>query len=123
MYGRAWAQLEQKHLEPAIKSFRDVLEAWPDSPLAPAATFALARTLVDLKRYEEALPLLSAFGTKYPKSPQEPEAQYLLGWTRLTAGQPAEASQTTPSRWPRRRRRTTSCEPTPTSCSGRPRLS
>ncbi len=93
MYGRAWAQLEQKHLEPAIKSFRDVLEAWPDSPLAPAATFALARTLVDLKRYEEALPLLSAFGTKYPKSPQEPEAQYLLGWTRLTAGQTAEAIQ------------------------------
>jgi len=91
MYGRAWAQLEQKHLEPAIKSFRDVLEAWPDSPLAPAATFALARTLVDLKRYEEALPLLSAFGAKFPKSPQEPEAQYLLGWTRLTAGQTAEA--------------------------------
>src|SRR5260370_8783829 len=91
MYGRAWAQLEQKHLEPAIKSFRDVLEAWPDSPLAPAATFALARTLVDLKRYEEALPLLSAFGTKDPKSPQEPGAQYLLGWTRLTAGQAPDA--------------------------------
>src|SRR5260370_6650385 len=86
MYGRAWAQLAQKHLAPALKTFRDLLEAWPDSPLAPAATFSLAPTLIDLKRYEEALPLLSAFGTKYPKSPQEPEAQYLLGATRLTAG-------------------------------------
>jgi TolA-binding protein len=93
MYGRAWAQLEQKRLEPAIKSFRELLETWPDSPLAPTATFALARTLIDLKRYEEALPLLSAFESKYPKSKQAPEAQYLLGWARLTAGQTPEGIQ------------------------------
>src|SRR5947208_5792931 len=67
-----------------------IFEAWPDSPLVSQATFALARTLVDLKRYDEAVLQLTTFMTKYPAHRQVADAQYLLGWTRLATGKTAE---------------------------------
>ena len=70
----------------AIKAFRDLLSTWPDDKLAPGATLALSRTLIDVKRPAEAIPLLADFGTKYPNSPQRPDAQYLLGLAKLRGG-------------------------------------
>ncbi len=90
VYGLGWLELEQKRLEPAIRSFRQFLEKWPDHALAADATFALARTLVDVKRYDEALPVLATFMTKYPNHDHAADAQYLLGWTHLTTGKLAD---------------------------------
>ena len=92
LYGRAWAQLEQKRPEAAVTSFHELLDVpvWVDSPLIPQATFALARTLVDLKRFDEAVPLLVGFTSKYPAHKQAADAQYLLGWTRLAVGKTAQ---------------------------------
>jgi TolA-binding protein len=95
MYGLAWSELELKRFEPAVAAFRQLLEvpSWASSPQIPPATFALARALVDLRRYDEALPLLQTFGTKYPDHKQAADAQYLLGWTRLTMGQTKDGIQ------------------------------
>jgi TolA-binding protein len=85
LYGFGWSELELQRPEPAVTAFRDFLSTWPDHRLAPSAAYYLARALVDLKRYSEALPLLTSYG-KYPNAPLAPDAQYLLGWTRIAAG-------------------------------------
>ncbi len=89
MYGRSWSDLELKQIGPAVAGFRQLLEVreWAGSPLIPQATFALARALVDLRRYEEAVPLLESFAAKYPTHAHAGDAQYLLGWTRIETGE------------------------------------
>src|SRR5215510_4599176 len=72
LYGLGLSELELKRPEPAN---------------AAPATYYQAQTLVDLKRYTEAVPLLKDFATKYPKSKLVPDAQYLLGSARLAAGE------------------------------------
>src|SRR5882762_709880 len=54
--------------------------------VARNATFYLARTLVELKRFSDALPILAAFPTKYANHKLAPDAKYLLGWARVTSG-------------------------------------
>ena len=86
-YGLALCDLELRRPEAAVKGFRDFLVAWPDNSQAGPATFYLAQTLVDLKRYSDAVPLLTGYATKYPKSRFVPDAQYLLGTARIAAGE------------------------------------
>jgi TolA-binding protein len=87
LYGLGVCDLELRRPEAALKAFRELLTTWPEHPHAGSATFYQAQTLVDLKKYSEALPLLATFETKYPKNKLVPEAQYLLGTTRLAAGE------------------------------------
>jgi TolA-binding protein len=87
IYGVGLCDLELKRPEAAIKAFRELLKTWPDHAQAGSATFYLAQTLVETKKYSEAVPLLSTFETKYPKSKLVPDAHYLLGVTRLAAGE------------------------------------
>ena len=87
IYGVGLCDLELKRPEAAIKAFRELLKTWPDHAQAGSATFYLAQTLVETKKYSEAVPLLSTFETKYPKSKLVPDAHYLLGMTRLAAGE------------------------------------
>jgi TolA-binding protein len=87
LYGLGLCELELRRPEPAIKAFRDLLTSWPEHSTAASATFYLAQTLAEQKRYAEAVPLLTPFATKYPKSKLVPDAQYLLGSTRLTMGE------------------------------------
>jgi TolA-binding protein len=86
MYGRAWTELESRRPEAAAKDFRELLGTWPDHALAPSATLYLARTLVDLKRYADAVTLLVDFPTKWPTASLRPDAQYMLGLARLQGG-------------------------------------
>lgn len=89
VYGLAWLELAHDHPDRAVVWFRKLLEAWPTDPRVPAVTFALGRTLVDLKRYGEAVPLLTGFGGRYPGHPHAADALYLLGLTRLALGETA----------------------------------
>src|SRR4029453_16993528 len=86
-YGRALCDLELRRPEAAVKGFRDFLATWPDNSQAGPATFYLAQTLVDLKRASDAVPLLTGYAAKYPKSRLVPDAQYLLGTARIAAGE------------------------------------
>ena len=70
-YGLAWSDLELRQPEAAIAEFRELLARWPEHPLGPAATLYLARTLAELNRFSDALPLLESFATKYPRHKQE----------------------------------------------------
>jgi TolA-binding protein len=87
LYGLGLCELELRRPEPAIKTFRDLLTSWPEHSTAASATFYLAHALADQKRYAEAVPLLTPFATKYPQSKLIPDAQYLLGTTRLAMGE------------------------------------
>jgi TolA-binding protein len=86
LYGFGWCELELKRPEAAVNAFNDFLTTWPEHALAPSATLQLARALVDAKRVNEALPLLTGFAARYPGSKQIAEAQYWLGWVKLTNG-------------------------------------
>ena len=86
VYGRAWCDLELKTPEPAIAGFREFLQAWPEHPLAASATLQLARTLADQKQTSDAIAVLQPFATKYTGSRLAPDAQFLLGWLKTTAG-------------------------------------
>jgi TolA-binding protein len=85
-YGLAWSDLELRRPEAAIAELRELLARWPDHVLVPAATLHLARALAEQKRFGDALPLLESFATKYPGHKQRSDAQYLLGWARVKAG-------------------------------------
>src|SRR5215831_8197137 len=87
LYGLGLCELELRRPEPAIKAFRDLLTSWPEHSTAAAATFYMAQALADQKRYAEAVPLLTPFATKFPQSKLVPDAQYLLGTTRLALGE------------------------------------
>src|SRR5207249_4357884 len=87
LYGLAWTDLELRRPEAAAKEFRDLLTAWPNHPQAGSATYSLARALVELKRFDEAIPLLQRFPAKFSGNKLIPSSQYLLGWARVTAGQ------------------------------------
>jgi len=87
MYGLALCELELRRPEPAIKALRDLLNSWPEHSTAASATFYLAQALADQKKYADAVPLLTPYATKYPKSKLVPDAQYLLGTTRLAMGE------------------------------------
>ena len=52
--------LESDYARPLIVS-KEHLLVWPDSPRVPDATFALARTLMDLGRYQEAGPVAAFY--------------------------------------------------------------
>src|SRR5438034_2004338 len=86
LYGLAWSDLELHRPEVAIVEFRELLDRWPDYALVPSAKLHLARTLVEQKRFGDALPLLESFATKYPNHKQLPDAQYLLGLARVKSG-------------------------------------
>ena len=86
LYGFAWTELELGRPEPAVTAFHDFLATWPDHAQGASASLNLARALAELKRFPDALALLEAFPTKYPGHKLIPDVQYLLGWTRVTAG-------------------------------------
>src|SRR5262249_15716965 len=85
LYGLGLSELELKRPEPAMKAFPDLLASWPAH--AAAGSYYQAQTLVDLKRYTEAVPVLKDFATKFTQSKLVPDAQYLLGSARLAAGE------------------------------------
>ncbi len=88
LYGFGWAQQELGQSEAAVKAFAELVQAWPEHPTVPSATFYRARALTDLKRFTDALPLLEAFRGRYPDHKLGPDVQYLLGWLRLQTGDP-----------------------------------
>jgi len=91
LYGRAWCDLELKHPEAAASGFNDLISAFPDHALAPAATLQAARTLADLKKTSEAIALLADFQKKFPKSPLVADAQFWSGWIKSTGGGDAKS--------------------------------
>jgi TolA-binding protein len=88
LYGFGWAQQELGQPEAAVKAFSELAQTWPEHATVPSAMFYRARGLTDLKRFDEALPLLEAFRGRYPDHKLGPDAQYLLGWLRLQTGDP-----------------------------------
>lgn len=88
--GLAWTYVELKQREPAVKTFRQLVEAFPSHSTAPGATVSLGRLLIELKRYAEAERALAPFAERYPDHKLVPEARYLRGMALVSAGQTEE---------------------------------
>ncbi|MBI4607559.1 MAG: tetratricopeptide repeat protein [Candidatus Rokubacteria bacterium] len=93
LYGLGLASLARNQLDPAVGSFRRLLSGWPAHGSAPAATYHLARSLADLHRPTEVRSVLADYETTYPNSPWLGEALYLRGWSQLTTGEYAAATE------------------------------
>jgi TolA-binding protein len=86
LYGRGWSNRELKQRDLAIADFRRLLSTYPDHANAASATFYLARTLLDERHPDEAVPLLQGFPSKYPNHPLLPAARYALAEALLGSG-------------------------------------
>jgi TolA-binding protein len=91
LLGRCYAA--QKDPAKAESAWKAIVEAHPQSPLAPRALLRLARLQSDAKQYPEARKTIQGLLDVYPKSPQTPEALYELGWTSSEAGDAAAARE------------------------------
>src|SRR3989449_11135549 len=85
-YGLAWSDLELRQPEAAIAEFRELLARWPEHPLGPAATLYLARTLAELNRFSDALPLLESFASSWCGAPDDHRDAHALRRPERAAG-------------------------------------
>jgi TolA-binding protein len=76
----------------AEAAWKAIVEAHPQSPLAPRALLRLGRLQSDAKQYPEARATFQRLLEAYPKSPQTPDALYELGWAASEGGD-AKASR------------------------------
>jgi TolA-binding protein len=88
LYARGVAELETGRAEAAIDTFRELLRDYPTHARAAAAAYSAARELIRVKRWDDALALLTPYATRYPGSPYLAEARYLLGVAQLESGRP-----------------------------------
>jgi TolA-binding protein len=86
LYGRGFAELELGHADAALGAFLEFLRDYPAHERAAAVAYSAARELVRAKRFDEALPILAPYASRYPRSPYLAEARYLLGVTQLEVG-------------------------------------
>lgn len=86
LYGIALVDLEQGQRARAADEFGEFLKAWPQHALVASVTYYRARTLVDLKRPEDAVALLEGYEKKFPDGKFGPDAAYLRGVARVRAG-------------------------------------
>jgi TolA-binding protein len=94
LYDLAWAQRGQKQLSEAAKTYQRLLQAHPDSKVAPAARVELAELLYDQKKYEPSVELLEAvIADKTADSKLQAAAYYRLGWCYQKLAKPAKAAE------------------------------
>ena len=86
LYGIAFVDLELGQRARAADEFGEFLKAWPKHALVPSVTYYRARTLVDLKRPDEAVALLEDYEKRFPDGKLVAEAAYLRGVARVRAG-------------------------------------
>jgi TolA-binding protein len=86
LYARGMADLELGHPDTAVGAFLEFLRDHATHERAPIVAYSAARELVRAKRFDEALPVLAPYASRYPRSPYLVEARYLLGVTQLELG-------------------------------------
>jgi TolA-binding protein len=94
LYARGMAELELGHPDRALAALLELLRAYPDHERAGSAAYSAARELVRAQRWEEALPLLTGYASRYPGSPYLAETRYLLGLAELQTGRGDAAVRT-----------------------------
>lgn len=92
LYDRAWVQLEQNHAPQGEAHFRQLVDAYPASPLVPDARFRLGELAYDRQQYAEAAAAYEA-ALAVPKLAFADKLLYKLGWAREHLEQPEPALQ------------------------------
>ncbi|MFZ5622894.1 MAG: tetratricopeptide repeat protein [Gemmatimonadota bacterium] len=93
MYETSLAQLRRGSPGTARAGFRELLRAWPTSPLVPDATYFLAETFA-VDAPDSAAVLYAEVVEKYPASSRAPTALYKLGLLAERRQDSAAARQT-----------------------------
>jgi tol-pal system protein YbgF len=93
-YARAFEALKGTDYASAIARFRDLLRAYPQSPLAGNAQYWLGEAYYVTHDYDNAAASFRAVGEQYPQSPKVPDALLKLGLTQIEQKKPADARVT-----------------------------
>ena len=88
-YLLAYCLTEQSDLEPAIRTYQDLLKRYPRSPFVPEAHIRMGELYFDENRMENAIAQYKEV-LKHPNSKFYDKALFKLGWSyyRLTASDP-----------------------------------
>ncbi|HEY4972629.1 MAG TPA: tol-pal system protein YbgF [Steroidobacteraceae bacterium] len=93
-YARAFEALKSTDYASAIARFRDLLHAYPQSPLAGNAQYWLGEAYYVTHDYDNAAASFRAVGEQYAQSPKVPDALLKLGLTQIDQKKPADARAT-----------------------------
>ena len=72
--GLAWLDQKQGDHDSAVGRFEQLLDLFPDSPIAAHAELARAQALIELGRHDDAATVLTTFAERYQDSPLKPRA-------------------------------------------------
>ena len=81
-------------LPKAIQLFNQFVAQYPQSGLAPTATYWLGTAQYGNKDFKAAINTLSRFATNHPDNPRHPDAWFTLGSAQLDAGDKRAANRT-----------------------------
>ncbi|MEA1996235.1 MAG: tol-pal system protein YbgF [Gemmatimonadota bacterium] len=86
IFDLAYKDFTSSNYEMAVEGFRDFLQRFPDSPLAPEAHLYIGNSFRARKKYEEAVSSYRTLVDRYPDSPLQPDALYRIGDCLLKLG-------------------------------------
>ena len=83
LYQSAYRDYQRGNYDLALAGFRDFLQRYPDSELAPNAAYWSGESLYSQKKYSEAIDQFNRVVDKYPKSDKAPGALLKKGYAYL----------------------------------------
>ena len=83
VYQAAYRDYQRGNWDLALAGFRDFLQRYPDSDLAPNAEYWIGESLYSQKKYSEAIDQFNRVVDKYPKSDKAPGALLKKGYGYL----------------------------------------
>jgi len=92
LFYRGWARYRQGRYEDAYPDFQELLEKFPEHPLAPRATYLAGWCFFRLGRFDEATRSLARVRSYAVPDSQAIEASYLLGRALLGTGSSEQAA-------------------------------
>ncbi len=93
VYQQAMADYGSQRYDSAIEGFRDVINDYPDSPVAADAQLMIGESFNSKKDCRSALPEYQKFVDNFPTSERRHEGLYMIGWCYADVGQRANAQR------------------------------
>ncbi len=93
-YEAAFNLLKQSLYEDAIDKFQQLVETWPNSPVADDAYYWMSEAMYVIREFEHALKGFRALVVRYPDSQRVPEALLKIGYIQYDIGAYDDAAET-----------------------------
>ena len=93
-YEQSFELLKQSRYEDAILGFRQLVDTWPNSPLADDAYYWMSEARYVNREFEHALSGFRTVVSRYPDSQRIPEALLKVGYIQYDIGAYEDAAET-----------------------------